>query len=84
MFKETSFKDITILSSSSFCSMEQTILCNFGEGHCDEHFCETIMNLDQWLTRCPLKIFNSQQNCLNSGSLFECDQLPIILFCCFQ
>ena len=32
-----------------FCSVEQNGLCNFGREHYEEHFCETILNLDQWL-----------------------------------
>ena len=33
-------------------------LCNFGRGHYEEHFCEIILNLDQWFRRrCHLKIF---------------------------
>ena len=30
-------------------SAEQNHLCNFGRGHHGEHFCEIILNLDQWL-----------------------------------
>ena len=31
---------------------------DFGEGHCEEQFCEINMNLDQrFRRRCPLKIF---------------------------
>ena len=38
--------------------MEHNNLCNFGRGHYEEHFCEIILNLDQWLSRgCRLKIF---------------------------
>ena len=36
--------------------MEQNHLCNFGKGH-HEHFCEIILNLNQWLKRCHLKDF---------------------------
>ena len=37
--------------------MQQNHLCNFGRGHQEEHFCEIILNLDQWFRRCCLKIF---------------------------
>ena len=38
--------------------MLQNHLCNFGRGHDEEHFCEIILNLDQWIRRrCHLKIF---------------------------
>ena len=38
--------------------MEQNHLCNFGRGHHEEHFCEIILNLDQWFGwRCHLKTF---------------------------
>ena len=31
---------------------------NFGRDHHEEHFCENILNLDQWFRRrCLLKIF---------------------------
>ena len=26
-------------------------MCNFGRGHNGEHFCEIILNLDQWFRR---------------------------------
>ena len=56
--------------------MQQTVLCNFGRGHYEEHFFEIIMNLEQWKARrFPFKIFYSQQNCSKSGSLIKCDQL---------
>ena len=28
-------------------SAEQNHLCNFGRGHLEKHFCETIVNLDK-------------------------------------
>ena len=31
--------------------MEQNGLCNFGRGHYEEHFCEIILNLNQWFRR---------------------------------
>ena len=40
--------------------MEQNHLDNFGRGHNEEHFCEIILNLDQWFKRCHLKIFLSR------------------------
>ena len=33
-------------------------MCNFGRGHHEVHFCEIILDLDQWL-RCRLKDFLS-------------------------
>ena len=30
------------------CSAELNHLCNFGRGHCGEHSCEIVLNLDQW------------------------------------
>ena len=35
-------------------------LSNFGRGHHGEHFCEIILNLNQWLRRCHLKVFLSR------------------------
>ena len=32
-------------------------MCNFGSGHHEVHFCEIILNLDQWFKRCRLKYF---------------------------
>ena len=33
-------------------------MCNFGRVYYEEHFCEIILNLDQWFRkRCLLKIF---------------------------
>ena len=53
------FKDISYLELwRPFCSAEQNHLCNFGRRHCEEQFCEIIMNLDQWFKRrSRLKIF---------------------------
>ena len=43
-----SFKDISYLELWwPFCSVEQSNLCNFGSGHCGEHSCEIIFNLDR-------------------------------------
>ena len=39
---------------------EQAILGIFGRGHYEGHFCEIILNLDQWFRRgCRLKYFLS-------------------------
>ena len=38
-------------------SAERNHLSNFGKGLYEEQFCEIILNLDQWLRRCCLKIF---------------------------
>ena len=38
------------------CSAEWNHLCNFCRGHYAEHFCEIILNSDQWFSkRCGLK-----------------------------
>ena len=52
-------KDISYLELwQPFCSADQNHLCNIGRGHYEEHFCEIILNLDQWFRRkFPLKIF---------------------------
>ena len=34
-------------------------LCNFSRGYHEVHFCEIILNLDQWFRRCRLKYFLS-------------------------
>ena len=40
------------------CSVEPNGLCNFGRGHYEEHFCEIVLNLGQWVRRlCHLKTF---------------------------
>ena len=47
-----SFKDIFIQSSCGpivLCSKNH--FCNFGREHYEEHFCEIILNLDQWFRR---------------------------------
>ena len=33
---------------------------NFGRGHREEHFCEIILNLDQWLRRIRHSDFSSR------------------------
>ena len=53
-----SLKDISYLELwQPHCSMEQDHLCNFGGRHHEEHFCKTILNLDQKFRRCRSKIF---------------------------
>ena len=39
------------------CLVEWNYLCNFGRRHHEEQFREIILNLDQWFSRCRLKIF---------------------------
>ena len=52
------FKDISYLELlQPFYSGKQNHLCNLGRGHHEEHFCEIILNLDQWFRRCHLKVF---------------------------
>ena len=34
------------------CLVERYRLGNFGKGHYEEHFCENILNLDQWFRCC--------------------------------
>ena len=52
------FKDIVYLELwRPFCSADWNHLYNFGRGYHEEQFCETILNLDQWLRRCNWKIF---------------------------
>ena len=54
--------------------MELNVLCIFGRGHYEEHFCEIILNLGKRLKRrCWLKVFLSgghvclmKQNCLSN------------------
>ena len=56
--QEISFKNSSYLKLwRPFCSAEQNNLCNFSRGHLEEHFCEIILNLDQWFRRCHLKTF---------------------------
>ena len=48
-----SLKDISIFSSSGhFFSTEQNGVYNFDRGHYEKHFCEIILYLGQWLSRC--------------------------------
>ena len=54
------FKDISYLVVwRLLCSVERKHLCHFGKGHYEEHFCEIILNSDQWFRRCCLKGFLS-------------------------
>ena len=41
----------------SYYSAKLNFLINFGRGHHEEHFCESIVNLNQWFRRCCLKTF---------------------------
>ena len=43
-----------------FCLAQQTNLYNFGRWHYEEHFCEIILNLDQWLRGFRFKDFLSR------------------------
>ena len=42
--------------------MEQNSLCNFGRGHYEEHFCEIILVLDQWLRSRSFKDISTFSN----------------------
>ena len=42
------FKDISYLSSGRPFVYRSEIMCNFSRGHHEGHFCEIILNLDQW------------------------------------
>ena len=57
--EERSFKDIPYLKIlQSFCSVLPNHLCNYGSGPYAEHFCEKVLNLEQWFKRkCCLKTF---------------------------
>ena len=45
-----SFRDISYLQLWwPICLAEQNHLCNFGRGHYEKYFCETILNFDQML-----------------------------------
>ena len=51
--EEMPFKDISYLELwQPLCSMEQNQLSSIGPGLYEEHFCEIILNLDQWFRRC--------------------------------
>ena len=55
--EEMSYKDISFLflsSGSHFVQGSRTVCTIQGRGHHEEHFCEIILNLEQW---CDLKIF---------------------------
>ena len=56
--KEASFnKDVSIFSSGGNFAHQRWTACAILRGHYQEHFCEFIINLDQWLRRYCLKIF---------------------------
>ena len=61
-----SFKDISYLELwRPHCSVERNHLCNFGNRHHKEQFCELILSLDQrFRKRCRLETFLIK----NSGS----------------
>ena len=54
---KVSLKDISIFSSGQSFLGEQEILCTFGIGLYDEHFCEIVLNFSQLLRIFLLKIF---------------------------
>ena len=58
VIKEIAFKaNFNFKSGSHFDQLNG--LSNFGRGHHEKHFCEIILNLDQWFSRrCHLK-YNS-------------------------
>ena len=46
------FKDISYIELwQPSCSAELNHLGNFSRGHYEEHFCEIILNLEQWFRR---------------------------------
>ena len=50
------FKDISYLELWwPVCLAKQKQWCNFGRGHHGEHFCEIILNLDQWFRQMTFK-----------------------------
>ena len=56
--EEMLFKGISYLELwQSLCSVNRNHLCNFIRRYLEEQFCEIILNLDQWFTRCRLKLF---------------------------
>ena len=53
-----SLKDISYLELwQPLCSAEPNHLCNCCGRHHEGQFCEIILNLNQWLRRCCLKMF---------------------------
>ena len=64
MVQEMLLKDISYLHlwwpSCLTMLTEQNHLGNFRGGHYEEHFCEIILNLDEWFRRCRFKIFLSR------------------------
>ena len=73
--QETSSKDISYQLWRPFCSAEQGHLCNASRGHYQEHFCEIILNLEQWFRNCSIKylLSTAQAVPLCSGvEPFEC------------
>ena len=56
LVQETLFKDNSYLELWQPFFRGENHLCNFGRGHHEVHFCEIILNLDQWF-RCCFKTF---------------------------
>ena len=55
-FKNSSYLELC----RPFCAAEGNLLCTFGRGHHEVHFCEIILNLDTWFRRrCGLENFLS-------------------------
>ena len=56
--KRYRLKNFLSRSLVALCSAEQNHLCSFGPGHYENHFCEVILNLEQWFRRgCHFNIF---------------------------
>ena len=52
-FKDNSYQELW----QPLCSVDWNHLCNFGRKYHKEHFCNLILNLDQWFRRkCRLKV----------------------------
>ena len=58
--------------------MEQNHFGNFGRGRYDEHFCEIILNLDQWSEDDGVKIYTSYLDRWWQSCLAEWKQLGIL------
>ena len=53
-------KIFIFLALETFCTVDLNGLPSFGRGHCEENFCNIILNLNQsFRRRCSLKIFLS-------------------------
>ena len=54
-----SFKTFLIFSSGGhFIQPSKNGLCNLSRGYYEKHFCEIILNLDQWFRRCLNKFYS--------------------------